>query len=311
MAIEHLDRSLTPTGTRKPLNPPVPGDTKPGGVAVALVDLGVNYPLPEVRERLVRDAEGRILGYDYWDRDHRPFDTYPIRSPFFPQRHGTGTTSILLREAPQARLVPYRYPRPDMRRMADLIADAAGHGVRVVNIAIGSRDRDDWRAFAETARTPGCCSSSSAGNDGRNVGEAPVYPAALSLEIAILVASSLPNGSLARASNWGPESVDLLVPAERLHALDFNGREMAVSGSSYAALHIAALASRLLAADPADPERNAAALRAAILERILPPFAGDAHRVSAGYMLRPEIAEALPPIADTGGERPELAVISQ
>lgn len=302
VALEHLDGSLAATGEREPLNPPVPAGADPGGVAVALVDSGVNYLLPAIRERLARNDSGALLGYDYWDLDHRPFDANPARSPFFPQRHGTRTASVLLREAPEARLVPYRYPRPDMTRMADLVADAAAHGVRIVSIAMGSRDRDDWQALAEAAREhPEMLFVLSAGNDGRNIDEAPVYPAALPLDHTLVVTSSLPDGSLARGSNWGPQAVDLLVPAERLRALDFDGREVAVSGSSYAAPRIAALAARLLAADP---ERDAAALRAAILERVLPPFAGDAGRVSAGFLPRPEIAEQLPPLADTGDGRP-------
>lgn len=288
--------------THEPIDPPVPAGTDPGGIAVALVESGVNYLLPAIHERLARDRQGRILGHDYWDRDRRPFDAHPVRSPFFPQRHGTRTASVLLREAPQARLVPYRYPRPDMTRMAELVADAAGHGVRVVTIAMGSRDQAEWRAFARAARNhPEMLFVLSAGNDGRNIDAEPVYPAALPLANTLVVTSSLRDGSLARGSNWGPRSVDLLVPAERLRALDFDGRHTAVSGSSYAAPRIAALAARLLAADP---DLRATELRASILERVLPPFAGDAARVSAGFMPRPDIAERLPPLAQSDDNAP-------
>ena len=82
------------------------------------MDSGVNYLLPAIASRLARDADGAALGYDWWDMDPRPLDQDPSRSAFFPRRHGTRTASLLLEEAPLARLIPYRYPRADMSRMA-------------------------------------------------------------------------------------------------------------------------------------------------------------------------------------------------
>lgn len=298
VAIEHLDRSLERTGEREPLNPAVPEGTDPGGVPVALVDAGVNYLLPAIHRRLARDETGTILGYDYWDMDRRPFDAHPVRSIFFPRRHGTRTASLLLREAPGTRLVPYRYPRPDMSRMVELIDDAADKGIVVVNISMGSDDRDDWEAFAAAARAhPGMLFVLSAGNNGRDIDARPVYPAALQLDNAITVTSSTAGGEPARGSNWGRESVDLLVPAERLIVTGFDGSETLVSGSSHAAVRISALAARLLAEHP---DWRAAELKDAILARVLPSFSGERDKVAAGFMPRPDKAEHLPPLSGEG-----------
>jgi len=238
-AIEELGPSLERTGDRQPLNPPVPDGTDPGGVAVALVDSGVNYLLPEISRRLARDRSGRILGYDYWDLDPRPFDAHAAGSPFFVRRHGTRTAALLLHEAPEARLVPYRYPRTDMRRMADLVDHAAGLGVRVVNLSMGSNDRGDWQAFEAAAlRHPRMLFILSAGNNGRDIDERPVFPAALALDNVIAVTSSEDDGKVAPGSNWGARSVDLLVPAERVAVAGFDGNETIASGSSYAAVRI-------------------------------------------------------------------------
>ena len=89
-----------------------PAEGKP--VRVALVDSGVNYLLPDIRDGLALDSAGKLLGYDFWDMDSLPFDAHPARSAFFNSRHGTRTASIVLREAPGVQLVPYRYPRPDL-----------------------------------------------------------------------------------------------------------------------------------------------------------------------------------------------------
>lgn len=301
VAIEHLDAGLEPTGERAPLNPPVPEGADPGGVPVALVDAGVNYLLPKIARRLVRDDTGAILGHDYWDMDARPFDANPARSPFFPQRHGTKTAALLLREAPAVALVPYRYPRPDMERMAALIEDAAADGVVVVNVSMGSGERAEWQAFADAARAhPGMLFVVSAGNNGRDIDAEPVYPAALPLENIVTVTSSTDDGRLARGSNWGREAVDLLVPAERLRVTGFDGGETLASGSSYAAVRISALAARLLAAHP---DWRAAELRDAIFARVLPTFTDAPRRVAEGFLPRPDKAEALPPLSAAGEPR--------
>lgn len=295
VAIEHLDHSLKPTGEREPLNPPVPDGTDPVGVPVALMDSGVNYLLPQIARRLARDESGEILGHDYWEGDRRPFDAHPVRSVFFPQRHGTRTATLLLREAPRARLVPYRYPRPDMSRMTGLVNDAADNGIVVVNISMGSNDRADWEAFAAAARAhPGTLFVLSAGNDGRDIDARPVYPAALRLDNAITVTSSTAGGEPARGSNRGRKSVDLLVPAERLRVTDFDGSEIAASGSSYAAVRVSALAARMLAQHP---DWRAAELKEAIFARVLPSFSGEPDSVAEGFMPRPDKAEHLPPMS--------------
>lgn len=301
VAVEHLDRTLSPTGVREPLNPPVPAGTDPGGVPVALVDAGVNYLLPDINRRLARDGDGRILGFDFWDLDRRPFDANPARSPFFPERHGTRTAALLLSEAPDARLVPYRYPRPDMDRMADLVDDAATHGVRLVNMSLGSNDRGDWEAFAAAAtRHPDMLFVLSAGNNGRDIDQQPVYPAALPLDNTITVTSSENDGRLAPGSNRGERAVDLLVPAERLTVTGFDGDPVTVSGSSYAAVRITALAARLLVTHPGwgTPQ-----LKTAILARVLPDFDNGRSMVAGGFMPRPDKAEELPALSADGPVR--------
>ena len=284
-ALIHLDGDLAPSGIREPLNPPVPDGRDPGGVMVVQVDSGVNYLLPEIAARLARDPEGVILGYDFWELDKRPFDGNPARSPFFPIRHGTTVASVLLREAPEIRLLPYRYPRPDMSRMAPLVIGAAAEGARIVAMAMGSRNREEWLAFEQAAADhPELLFILSAGNDGRNIDEAPLYPAVLPLDNMLVVTSSDDFGRLAAGSNWGPQSVDLMVPAERVDVIDHRGALGTASGSSYAVPRVAALAARLLARNP---DWSAAALRQAILARAVPPRSRGRSPVRHGWIPNP------------------------
>ena len=199
-AIDILDSRLEPTGESLPVDPPPPPapEAAGDGPLVALVDTGVNYLLPEIAARLARGADGAPLGYDYWDLDPRPFDSDPVRSPLFPARHGTRTASLLLRESPAARLAPYRYPRPDMDRMADLVADAARIGARVVNLSLASSDRGRWRAYEAAARrNPQILFVAAAGNRRRDLDLDPMYPAALGLanQLVVTAATAAPRGA--------------------------------------------------------------------------------------------------------------------
>jgi len=265
MSLAVLTPDLTTVQAHEPLNPPVPEGRDPGGVAVALVDTGINYMLSAFTDRLARDPYGRPLGYDFWDMDDRPFDVDPSRSPFFPLRHGTAVGSIVAREAPDVRLVPYRFPRPAMARMADLVADADRKGVIIVALPMGSDDRVDWRAFEEAAGArPHMLFVVSAGNNGRDIDAAPVYPAALGLNNILTVTSSDAFGRLASGSNWGRRRVDVMVPGEGIAVIDHRGADGKASGSSFAVPRVAALAARLLARHP---EWRAPELKRVILGR--------------------------------------------
>jgi Subtilase family len=269
--LEELDDALQPNGHREPLNPPVPAHADPGGLAVAIVDTGVNYLLPEINRRLARDGSGMLLGYDFWDLDGRPFDVHPRRSAFFPDHHGTMIASIVLSEAPVARLLPYRYPRPDMSRLGDLVEHAASHGARIVNLSLTSFRREEWAAFEEAAaRHPEILFMVAAGNDDRDIDLRPVYPAALALDNLITVTAARADGHLAGGVNWGVRTVDLMVEAEAMLALGFDGRRAPVSGSSYATARLTALAACLLAARP---DASVATLRARIFSLAKAPAA--------------------------------------
>ena len=238
-------------------NPPVPAaagtvvaDNAPDQVRVALVDSGVNYLLPEIGDRLARSSDGALIGYDFWDMDDRPFDAHPD-SRGRVQRHGTRTASLLLREAAFVALVPYRYPRPDMTRMADLLEHAASHDVRIIGLPLGGNSVDQWQSFAAAARLhPQMLFIVSAGNNGRDIDKQPVYPASLDLDNMLVVTSADDFGLVAQGVNWGRVSVDYMVPAEFQNALAFDGQPILVSGSSYAVPKVAALAARLLRDDP-------------------------------------------------------------
>ena len=282
--LEQLDGDLQTVRWTETLEAPWPTGNDPGGPRVALIDSGLAYDLPIYRDRLARDADGTPLGYDFWDDDPWPYDGDVSRGPFLPIRHGSAVASILVREAPDATLIPFRYPRPDMTRMGDVVARTASFGAILIAMPLGSRDPEDWVAFAEGMQAyPDVLAIVSAGNDGRDLDKEPLWPAALRLNNAIVVTSSDGFGRLAPGSNWGAESVDIMLPAENVPVLDFRGASGKASGSSYAVARLAALAARLLTARP---ELKADALKAEIFSRAVPsPYENEV--VAIGWIPDP------------------------
>jgi len=285
--LDQLDGDLATLRWTETLQAPWPSGIDLGGARVALVDSGLAYDLPLFRSRLARDPSGTPLGYDYWDLDPWPYDGDTSRSPFLPIRHGTAVASILAREAPDAALVPYRYPRPDMSRMADLVNKAKADGIRILAMPLGSNRREDWTAFEEALKDTNILAIVSAGNNGRDIDERPVFPASLDLDNIITVTSADAFGRLANGSNSGAESVDIMLTAENLAVTDFRGASGVASGSSYAVPRLAALAARIL---QAEPDLSAVQLKQRLLARAVPsPFESD--KVVAGGWIPDPLAD--------------------
>lgn len=226
--------------------PEVPAGKDPGGVAVAIIDSGVNYTLPAIARRLARNEKGEIMGYDFQDNDKRPFDLVPGQKPGSGRHHGTRVAGIFLREAPGARLIPYRYRAHSFETFAEIVEHIAGCPARIVIMSLGGYQKQDWEKFRQAAQLhPEILFIISAGNDGRNVDENPIYPSGYRLDNTLVVGSTDDFGRLPLSSNWGPMTVDISTPAEGIETFDHTGSRTYVSGSSFAVPRIAALAARL------------------------------------------------------------------
>ena len=268
--------------------PAVPAGNDPGGVAVAIIDSGVNYTLKEIASRLARDADGNLIGYDFHDDDRLPFDLVPGQRQENGRHHGTRVAAIFLREAPGARLVPYRYRAHSFETFAAIVETIAKCPARIVIMSLGGYQKDDWAHFAREAEAhPEILFIMSAGNDGRNVDEKPIYPSGYKLPNALVVASTDNFGRLPVASNWGPETVDISTPGENLESIDHLGAKTFVSGSSFAVPSIAALAARF---QSAHPEWNAKDIKQAIL-KLAGPSPGDrTKRTRYGWIANPALS---------------------
>ncbi|MEM1160851.1 MAG: S8 family serine peptidase, partial [Pseudomonadota bacterium] len=249
--IEVLDAGLAPTGAFELVDPPVPRGTDPGGIPIALVDTGVNYTLDQIAPFLARSPDGALLGYDFWDLDERPFDADAQRSPFYPLRQGTSVASVLLRDAPAARLLVYRYPRPEMPRFTQLIDHAAAAGARIIHLSVATFHSEAWVEFRRGMRDyPDILFIAAAGDDRLDIDFTPVYPAAFRASNLLTVAAARVDGTLTDAANWGAQGVDISVPGQKVPGIGFDGQTQEFTGSPIAAARVSALAVCLLLEDP-------------------------------------------------------------
>ncbi len=280
---------LAPTYSFAGANEPaVPAGDDPGGVAVAIIDSGVNYTLKEFAPRLARDPQGNLIGYDFQDNDALPFDLVPGQKPENGRHHGTRVAAIFLREAPGARLVPYRYRAHSFKTFATIVESIAECPADIVIMSLGGYQKEDWKHFARAAEAhPDILFIMSAGNDGRNVDEKPIYPSGYKLANALVVTSTDTFGRLPAASNWGPETVDISTPGENLESIDHLGAKTFVSGSSFAVPRIAALAARF---QQVNPEWRAKDIKRAVLELAGPSPGDRTKRTRYGWIANPVLS---------------------
>ena len=246
-SIDNLSSDLSEVKSSEYFNPPLEKQKPFKGIKVAIVDTGVNYNLDFIADKISRIDESNLTGYDFEDDDSLPYDIDTGRSVFFPMHHGTSVSSIILREAPMSELVVYRFPRSEMCKFENLIEHISVNKIKIVNLSMGSVNKDDWQCFYKAAKSnKNILFFVSAGNDGKNIDFEKIYPASFDLENIIVVTSSDISGNLAKGSNFGSVSVDFLIPGEQIPVMDHRGVKTNASGSSFAVPRVVAMAIRIL-----------------------------------------------------------------
>lgn len=290
IASAQAKKDKAPQATAQPSSakPKIPAGSDPGGVAVAIIGSGVNYTLPQISSRLARDGEGDIIGLDFIDRDNRPFDVAgPDATPDGIRPHGTTLASVLLADAPKARLVPVRIGMGEPRQFGGAVAFVASTPARIALVAFSSSNRADWEPFEQAAKAaPNVLFVLPAGDNGQDLDTAPLYPANLGLVNAIVVTAAEAgwDGNLP-AVNAGGTTVDIeITPAARIKALAANGVEVTVGGSGYAAARVAALAANF---QHGISIMSAAELKAKIIAQVKRPEPNNAPRTRHGTIAYP------------------------
>lgn len=139
---------------------------------------------------------------------------------------------------------------------------AIANGAQIINLSVSGPGYS--RAFEEAvqlASDSGVLVVGAAGNDGRSVDAAPVYPAGFQAPLMLAVAATAPGGGLSPVSNFGA-TVELAAPGQDIVSTAAGGGYERRTGTSMATPHVAG-ALVLLAA--ARPDLGAIGWREAIL----------------------------------------------
>lgn len=226
------------------VKPRVPPHKDPGGVAVALMGPGIDYTLPHIAERLARDGEGEIIGWDLRDDDPRPYDASQGRSPTGEGGDATALASLLVADAGLLKLVALRVDAKAPASLASAVAFVARTPTRVVVVPLWSREATTWEPFRQAALRFRHILFIAAAGEGADPGA--LYPAALGLENVLVLSA-------------GPGSAD---------AKGFGGQFAKVSGGPLAATIAARMAAKILAREP---QIDVARLKQGILEGTAKP----------------------------------------
>jgi subtilisin family serine protease len=191
--------------------PAVPAGVDPGGIAIALIATGIDYTHPEIKDRLARDGEGELIGFDLIDNDHRPYAATSL-----PGNEDGAVDTILARRIlstyRHARLGPVRVDPKDKVMLGRALAFTATTPARVVAVPLWGDSRETWTFFQQAAeQVPDHLLILPAGDADAVAQGRAQYPAALNLKGALIVAAAnetMQRGTLARP---GAPRIDALM----------------------------------------------------------------------------------------------------
>lgn len=220
---------------------------------VAVVDTGVQLDHPDLKGRLVQ-------GVNIID---------PSRPPEDDVGHGTHVAGIIAAHVNNnegvAGLTWYSKIMPikaldstgagSTYAVAQGVIWAADHGADIINMSLGNYAEAEFLHDAiKYAASKGALVVAASGNDNT---DRPGYPAAYPEVLA--VAATDPGGGKAEYSNYG-NYIDVAAPGTSIASTYPGSRYAALSGTSMASPHVAALASLVRAANPELTNREVADL---------------------------------------------------
>lgn len=256
-------------------NPAVPPGRDQGGMPVAIIGSGIDYTPVAISARLARDGEGEITGYDYIDDDRQPFARNPA---------GQDMAEIVLGEGQIASLVLLRADSEDVLSLSRALLFAGKSPARIVLLEGPPRDYKAIRAFASAARYfHDRLFVLAAGDENRDLDKEGASTLR-DLPNVVIVAGAAANGTASPAANTGPLTIDVAAASVPLKGAD-TVRESSGAPSRRAAAHIAALAVRLRASEPAIP---ATAMKVRIADLAHPVAVPGGIATRHGLIVRPD-----------------------
>jgi len=226
---------LLPACCQTPQTQPI---TQNSPVTIAVIDTGFSSAaIPQ---------QNILEGKNYLDETSDTEDTYG---------HGTAVASVILKNYPDAVLVPLvsnafdngKITQVDNDTLAQMITDAVDvYDCDIINISAGLiLDKDSVRNAVAYAEQNGVLVVASAGNDYKESGSFRYYPAAYDTVFA--VGSVNKNGTEISAFSQRGDWVDICTCGEDVTIGTLSGNTRQSDGTSYSAAKITAHAAKLMA----------------------------------------------------------------
>lgn len=233
-------------------------DSEGADIVVAVIDSGVDYSHPDIREHMWHNPS-EIAGNGI-DDDQNGYidDVYGVNTadgtgdPKDQNGHGTHVTGIILNtagelgpESGRIKIMALRFL--NAQGMGSLLAaikaieylvdmKRRGVDVRISNTSWGGAPYSDVLMSAVgMVKDADIAFVAAAGNFGNNNDENPEYPASLNLSNILSVAAVDPDNNLASFSNYGESSVHVAAPGVKISSTFPNNTYRIMSGTSMAA----------------------------------------------------------------------------
>lgn len=215
-------------------------------IIIAVIDTGVDYNHEDLKDRILRDSYGNIIGYDYVGNDADPMDmnghgTMVASIAAATGNNGIGMSGVVW----NAKIMPIRIldqeGTGEIEKIKTAIHFAADHGANIINLSIVSNAYDDSLTDSlNYAYNKGAVIIAAAGNDGFNLTDYPRSPVNNDGDRNIIIGVGAVNSADQKLnqSNFG-QGVDISAPGTNLLAAEYDKVQKAseyvfVSGTSAA-----------------------------------------------------------------------------
>lgn len=234
-------------------------------VAVGVIDTGIDYRHPDIRENMWISPDGRLAnGWNFADNNRNPIDldghgTHVAGTIGAVGNNHIGVTGICW----DVKVVALKFGL-DIASAIAAINFANQYDIPILNSSWGGRVYSP--ALKHAIEQYRGLFIASAGNNGENNDEYPVYPASFDCDNIISVAATNPDDDLTRFSNYGIGTVDLAAPGIDILSLGLDDEYSGQNGTSMSAPHVAGAAALLKSYIP---EISVSALKYIILASVV------------------------------------------